>query len=447
MPNLTSFDTKIQKENSFHLKVRGAYVQTPVPSVVGLDDYEVVSSDDAEALYPTTQAFSNISPDTLYGRVYDTATIQNLIKLIQKAFQYKKQAGLENMLKQVMPSFKNALEVLLKTYYKTDGKSVKNKTDSFNFSMEFYPNLLQTILSYEGELEDIFSPTTDKQYILLRSYFYPLVESIAWLSPQNKKYNQLVIDYIFYEDLFYTKYANKEIYIFENFNNTKIKFKIIDIQELEEVYFKRFLLNPLGTLFYTHDEKLSEEVELIFKALDDRRLIKNGMLALNAINKNIDKVEYIKKLFLTEYGSTGVNYLTEEDIVTIFTELDNLDYIETRITSMKELFFEGKSFDSYQELKKYLKTYEEQLNGFQNGIKVTLNSGYGILGMITFEFADPLCGNSITTAGKILGTKLFQAVSVYVMDKFEERLPELLECYTEDWRKDNWIDIELAPEE
>ena len=441
---LWSGDAKIQKENSWHIKVQGAYVQEPIPAIVGLEDNEAASSNDATALYPTSTVFSNISVETLYGKLYDHKSVVNFINLLKKSFALKKEKGLDFTLNQVIPSFRAALDKILKIYFQNN--SVKNKTEARDFTLEYYPNLLARLIAYYGELEDIFEPTDDETYILLRSYFLPLIETVAWLSPHNKKYSQTMIDYIFFEDVFYNEYADKEFYLIEEYNNVGLKFKILSLDEIEEKYFLRFLLNPYGTLFYTHQEKLAFEVELIIEALKDRRKIKNSMLALDAINSNYNLIaEYFDELFLSE-KSDGIEYFSESQIREIFTLIGDTDNIDKRIESLINVFLEKKTFTTREQIKKYFSNYQDKLDGFQNGIKVTLNSGYGIMAMISFGYSDPNAGNSITTGGKIFGTKMFQAVSVYAKDKFEARLPELEGNANDPWRDDDWVDLELADE-
>ena len=54
-------------------------------------------------------------------------------------------------------------------------------------------------------------------------------------------------------------------------------------------------------------------------------------------------------------------------------------------------------------------------NSYQDGEKVSLNSGYGLFGMISWEWFQNLVSNSITCAGKIHGIKLFQQIAVNVL--------------------------------
>jgi DNA polymerase elongation subunit (family B) len=441
MSNPLNIESKMRKAYSWELKVLGAYVQNPDPGLYGLEDDIIINSSDAAALYPTDTIFSNISSETLFARVYDPNTVSNIINLFKKVFNMKsKGIPIDNIISQVLPSFKNALEVLLKDYGKR--YKIKNKADAMYFTLSFYPYLFEKIIRYNGSLEDIFCPKDDETYFLLRSYFFPLVEAISWLSPQNKGYNQMIVDYIFEPDLFEKRYSNKDLYIFDNYHSTKLNFRIISKEEMEEKYFSKYLLNPYGSLFYTHDEKLAFEVDLIIQGLADRRKVKNKMLVIDAICAKIDMAESLKTLFLREdKSSSNINFLTEEQAIKILDEIQDDQNRAKKLESLTDIDFENVSFNNYDALVKYFNKLKEQLNSLQNGIKVSLNSGYGILGMPTYEFSDTIAANSITTAGKIFGIKTFQAVSAWVMEKHEKRLADCTEA--DEWKADDWVDLEL----
>ena len=421
------------KKYAWHLRVQGAYVQSPVPGIYGLNENEVIASNDASALYPTSIIFSNISNETLKCRLYDTNTVKNIVFLIQKIFELKKKTTIENIKKQVLPSFNNAMQVLLKEYFKRH--HVSNKSDATKFTEEYYNYLLEKIIEYPGDINSLFEPKDDAGYITLRSYFFPLIESISWLSPQNKGYNQIIIDYLFQIDIFDNYSPQMEFYLFDNYNSTKLQFKILTKQELVNNYFKRYLLNPYGTLFYTHDEKTAFEVNLIIKGLNDRRIVKNKMLVLEAIIAQIEKAETLKNLF-----KTPVKFISEEDADKILEEIQDKENRKKRIQSLTTIDFDNKSFEDTRQLVSYLETYASQMNSIQNGIKVFLNSGYGILGLITYEYSDILAANSITTAGKIFGIKMFQAVSKWTMDAFNKELHKFTK---NDLDYQNKVDLKL----
>jgi len=424
----------ILKQNSWHIKVMGAYVQQPIPGVYGLEENELISSKDARALYPTTTIYSNISSETLYGRIYDGFVIQNFVSMIDKIFEMKKTMNNYDIKNMITPNFKRALLMLLKDYSKNH--DVKNKKEAELVTSEYYPKLLEKIIDYDGKLEDIYTPIDDKTYYLLRSCFFPLIETITWLSPQNKGFSQIIIDYVFHPDIFEKKYDNQKIYLFTDYNSTKLNFKIIDKDTLTTEYFSRYILNSYGSLFYTHSEKLAFEVELNIKGLDDRSIIKDKMLVLEALIAKFDLIsDQFKQLF-----EGGLNYLTETQANQLLDIIGDDQPRKARIISLSTIDFENKSYSTNDDILKYLNIRRDQFFSVQNGIKVSLNSGYGILGMITYEFSDSIAANSITNAGKIYGIKVFQMVSNWVMELYEEKRAL---CDDENWKDKEWVDLEL----
>ena len=72
-----------------------------------------------------------------------------------------------------------------------------------------------------------------------------------------------------------------------------------------------------------------------------------------------------------------------------------------------------------------MKILIEQYNVKQNGIKTSLNSDYGIYAMVTWEYANFLISNSITTGGKVLGTNLFQQIAKNVLIDEENKFQNI----------------------
>jgi hypothetical protein len=293
-----------------------------------------------------------------------------------------------------------------KDYFKR--KKPVNKKEAEEFILKYYPLLLKRIISYPGKLDDIFEPKDDKTYYLLKSCLFPLLEMITWLSPQNRGYNQTVVNYVFFHDDFMKK--PQPIYIFKDINSTKTKFMKLEFNEAIN-HFKTRIINPYGVLFDKHDDNLAYDVELLIEALGKRRVVKNQMLILEALDEHFDKVkEYLS------YFNDLIDYkLSKEQANNILEVIgDPLEIREKRIQSLCEIEFEG-----FNDLHKFIKLRASQLNVVQLGIKVAANSAYGIFGLITWPFASPLIGNAITNAGKIYGIKLFQAVSVDILNNYQ----------------------------
>lgn len=402
-------DQDIIKKFAWHLKVMGAYVQQPSPAIVGLDEKTIIASNDAAALYPTGIIYGNMGFDTIRHRVYDTAIVQPIINLIKNAFEIKKTKP--NIVESAVGGFKNALDDILKLHFKN--KAVQNKKDAREFTLEYYPLLLRRILNYKGELSDIFEPKCDQTYYLLKSCLYPILESITWLNPSNLGYNNLLVNYVFFNDVYLSD--QKEVYVFMEVNSTKSQLKTLTHEE-GHTLFKRYIINPYGILFDKHEDNLAYDVELLMDALSRRRIVKNQMLVLKSITKHWDKLSSESLSFF--YSMSQDKRLTSEQANQILTEAKDSEDRSKRITALTDVIWRHESIGVLPLI--YGKLRASQFGITEKGIKVAANSAYGIFGLITWPYASPLIGNAITNAGKIYGIKLFQAVSVEILERKEK---------------------------
>jgi len=401
------------KEHNWALNVLGAYVQDPSPAVVGLDEFTLVTSSDAAALYPTGIIYGNIGFDTIRDRIYDPFIVRKIIELIDSVFQNKKTNP--ELVEQAVDGFSNALHTVLLAYFakkKSDKKTVAKKKDATEFTMEYYPKLLKRILSYDGDLKDIYKPIDDRTYYLLKSCLFPILETITWLNPQNLGYNQTAVECVFFNDNFIKK--RKDVFIMKDINSTKTTFEIMPF-DLAEIHFGNRIINSYGVLFDKHDDNLAFDVELLIEALDMRNIIKGRMLVLEAIHEQLVN---IPESVLEYFSKASINngYLSEDQANQILNCIgDPEDIREKRIKSLCEV-----SIPIFKYLEAFLLLRISQLNIVQLGIKVAANSAYGIYGLVTWPFASPLIGNAITNIGKVYGIKLFQAVSVDILEKLKE---------------------------
>jgi hypothetical protein len=401
------------KQFACHLKTLGAYVKSPIPGIFGLSDFQVIGSQDAKSLYPTIMVLCNIGYDSLYGRVYDWNIVGKILTYLENSFPQKDKS------KQILDGFSNAINVLLKNY--TMNNDVDKKKDFMEFNNIYLTKLFRSILLYNGKLEDVYEPKDDESYFLLKSCLFPLLESLTWLHENNKGYNNTILDWIFYNDQFNTKYKDQQFVIFENINSVKCQLKKYNISTVPNI-FNNYLLNTYGTLFYKHDDKKSFEVDLILRDMDGRGFVKNQGLILKGILENWTKIEpeCIKGLYCSDY----IDKVISEKIIEIVG--DNDEYIRKgQLESLQSIIFNTQEIENDDLLIKKLKITIANKDSESNAIKVTLNSGYGIYAMATWNYGNALIANSITNGGKILGIKLFQQIASNVLDdeqkKFEVR--------------------------
>lgn len=412
------YKVKEIKDLAAHLKTMGAYVQQPNPQVVGLSNFQVVGSQDAKSLYPTIMVLLNIGYDTLRGRIYE-------MKIVGKAFNMMKSIHAlkfedEDAVEMSTANFRSALKNMAKMY--TDREKMKeSKAEFIKFSTDFYGECFRKIVDYKGPFENILNPTTDQEYYLLKSAMFPLFEALTWISAINKGYSNTVINYVFYNPTFDTKYQNEEFMIFNEINSSKTNVSILNLVEFKKQITDKYILNPYGTYFDKHDDNKSFEVDLILGGMDDRAFVKNQMLIIEAISQNWKKLSQIQQAAFV-LDSEYLDEKIAEEVIELVGDSDP-GTKAWQLKNLKSIKFE--TVVTEERLKARLELAASQRNSKSNGIKVTLNSGYGIYGMATWIYGNNLIANSITSGGKIYGIKLFQQVASNKLKvertKFEER--------------------------
>ena len=79
----------------------------------------------------------------------------------------------------------------------------------------------------------------------------------------------------------------------------------------------------------------------------------------------------------------------------------------------KEMSLQGREMENI--LKRLIGDLAAYKDSYQNGEKTSLNSGYGLYGMVSWDWSNTLVSNSITNGGKIMGLKLFQQISANIL--------------------------------
>ena len=398
------YTKKEVKELAAHLRTMGAYVQAPNPQIVGLSKYQVVGSQDAKSLYPTIMVLLNIGYDTLRGRIYDKAIVGKILKMLRYIHEIKKED--ESAADIGLINFKSALSDMAKSYASRNDMK-KSKNDFIKFTIDYYGEMFRKIVQYTGQFENILSPTNDAEYYLLKSALYPLFEALTWISPKNKGYSDIVIDHTFYNHQFEDKYRDEEFIVFTDINSVKTKVHIMDYSQFKNEVADKYILNPYGTYFDKHDDNKSFEVDLILGGMEDRGFVKNQMLIIEAIAQNWKKLSPVQQsAFILK--DEKLNETIAEEVIELVGDSDP-GTKAWQLKNLKSIYFDSSVTE--EKLKNRLDLLAAQRNSKSNGIKVTLNSGYGIYGMSTWIYGNNLIANSITSGGKIYGIKLFQQVA------------------------------------
>lgn len=434
-PSITS--VKDVRKRSIHTNTMGAFVQQPTPSIVGVEENKIITSQDAKSLYPTIMALLNIGFDTLYARVYDYEIVEGFFNLMIYYFKNKTPKVKETIFEKITSAFKT----LLDNYCKRE--KPQNKKELIEFNLKYYTVLLTRVMDYEFDFEYILKPQGTREYLLLKSCLFPILEFMNWTSEKNKKYSKTITDRLFHNEMaiqtssgiietniYKNTYKDKKFYMFLDINSSKTTFNILNFEEAEKIL-STYLLTPYGTIFYNQKQKKSFSVDIIINDMEGRAKVKGKMLILDAIITNWNSLtEDEKNSFVIELNSLDKE-IAKSVILKIGDsnenkrnwQLENLNSIvfDTNNTRYKN------SIDKHKNILNQLNIMKEQLDVEQNGIKTSLNSDYGIFAMIAWEFANFLISNSITTGGKVLGTNLFQQIAKNVLNREELNMKRTLE--------------------
>ena len=413
------FNKRDIQSYAFHVRTLGAFVQEPNPSIVGLNDDEVLASVDAKSLYPTTMVNGNIGYDSLFGRLYDASIIGPTINFIQQVYQ--KRAQNPAIIESGYISFKKAFASMVDDYLRDN--SVNKAGDIKKFAPEYYASLFYRILIFRGNLENIFMPQTDEEYVLCKCCLYPLLEALTFISKKNLGYSSTICNYIFDNTRFKELYGQTVFYLFDNINSTRTRFLTLTYDQFIEYYATKFNLNPYGTLFYRHYDYKSFEVDNVLNGMSSRKIIKDQGLILEGV---------VELWHLLTQEEARVFYDTQGKIDEAMARMiidkvgDKAEKVkEKQLKSLLQIEFSFKEAvdkqmsmtgkDLTDILKRQINGVAEYKMAHQNGEKTSLNTGYGLYGMVNWDWSNSLVSNSITNGGKIMGLKLFQQISANVL--------------------------------
>ncbi len=402
---MTEYSMNDVKKFASHLRTLGAYVQDPDPTIVGLSKNKAIGSQDAAALYPSIVVLLNIGYDTFRGRIYDMRIVGNTLKYLDT--QKELMIDDPEIFHQSIANFRTSLVDIAKAFVKNGG--VKEATGKFiEFTQDYYGDLFGKLLVSELSMVQIFRPETNEAYYLSKSVLYPLLEALTWMHYLNKGYSEIATDWVFANEKFDNKYEDSSFFALCDINSTKSYFKFFNIDEFKDQILKSFLITPYGTYFEKHDVKESFEDSLIINGLANRKAVKNEFLVLGVVIKSWDKLSDEQKSWML----IKEKKLTHEQAYEIIEIVG--DPTDENVRKWQLSVLEGNIFDNDIELDKLfnkLKLVIDQKTSVSNGIKTTLNSGYGLYGLLTWGYGNNLIANSITTGGKIYGIRLFQQVA------------------------------------
>lgn len=419
MVTFPEFNKRDIQAYAFHVRTLGAFVQEPNPSIVGLQDDEVLASVDAKSLYPTTMVNGNIGYDSLFGRLYDATIIGPTINFIQQVYQ--KRAQNPSIIESGYISFKKAFASMVDDYLANN--SVNKAGDVKKFAPEYYASLFYRILIFRGNLENIFMPQTDEEYVLCKCCLYPLMEALTFISKKNLGYSSTICNYIFDNTRFKDLYGQTVFYLFDNINSTRTRFLTLTYDQFIEYYATKFNLNPYGTLFYRHYDYKSFEVDNVLNGMSSRKIVKDQGLILEGVVELWHLLTQEEaRIFYDTQGKID-EAMARKIIEKVGDKAEKVK--EKQLKSLLQIDFSFKEAVDKQMsmtgreltdiLKRLINGVAEYKMAHQNGEKTSLNTGYGLYGMVNWDWSNSLVSNSITNGGKIMGLKLFQQISANVL--------------------------------
>lgn len=194
---------------------------------------------------------------------------------------------------------------------------------------------------------------------------------------QKTDYCQTLFDYVILEEADFLN-KHKEVLLIDNIFNSNSELKIISAQDFITNYAKRYIINCFGTLFIKHEELFSYNAKDIQEGMKKRKIANNIKAAYGQLYEELN-------------GGTKMADNFRKLLNDIEPDLSLVTKADARIK---------------------MELYDAE----SSGIKLFLNSGYGIYAMADWFFSNINIGNSITFAGKMAIKIAHQVSHNYIND-------------------------------
>ena len=238
----------------------GAYVKDAKAQVLTSKDGIIIDLD-ASSLYPSMIIQSNISFDTLYGRIIDPLCYK-FITVLDHFLKQKKKLPNQSL---SIQTYTSLFEMAGKY---TEKLSPQNKTEYLQYCYLIAGYLLKKVEICGKDLDQLFNPSSIEEYILLKRYFITLIDLFDDIHPNSKEYNSFCHDYLLNDEI------SKEfdyLYVIEDVLQPAINIKKIDIKSFADYLKEKNLMVTLsGCLFYRPEVKEGLFIEFL-KNLKDLR--------------------------------------------------------------------------------------------------------------------------------------------------------------------------------
>jgi DNA polymerase elongation subunit (family B) len=225
----------------------GAYVKE-INGCIKTEDDGLVIDLDASSMYPSQMMQYNMGFDTYFGFILDPICY-NFLNIINKVIgtdqQYPEQIS------------NDLCNIILK--YLSD-KHDKGKNSQLLYIILM--DALYTLKEHNIPISKLFSQSNFKEYLLLKLYLLPLLETFIKIHPNSAEYNTFSYNYLINDEI-----LHDNIFIVENAMNANIKINKIESKNIQD-YLKtnNISINIAGTLFHTHEHNLG----ILYKFLENR---------------------------------------------------------------------------------------------------------------------------------------------------------------------------------
>ena len=226
--------------------------------------------------------------------------------------------------------------------------------------------LMRQLENFKKPFEDLMSPKTLQDYIILKRGLLPLLDLVDPLHHDSKEYNSFSGEYLMndtkFDDIFMKKYGQylidpttgdttPKLYIIENILQPTLRIRTLSIYDFEN-YIKsnQLILSLSGSLFYKHE-------------------VKSGLF-----------IDFLK----------------------------NLKQLRNDYEKQKNTFDENSNEYAFFDMR-------------QKAIKTTMNTTYGLFGQSTYRFSNKHLANAITVQGRLTLKVAQQIGDMYLQNMHENR--------------------------
>lgn len=217
---------------------------------------------------------NNISFNTFFGKIIDPITYKFIDLLIN---------CMNNNKPLPKPIYSQIAEYSQKYARRIKAQNMSKKTQQVYFIAVY---LMTKLIKSKKRIDEIFKPTNQHDYILLKNYFITLIDLISEIVDDVKEYNTFSYNYLLNDS-----YCCDYVYIIENINETKISINKILSNNIESYLKKQQISVSLsGALFSIHEK----EIGLFSEFLTNMKSRRNKYKATRNTFKegNADYIKY-----------------------------------------------------------------------------------------------------------------------------------------------------------